>query len=64
MLVGWSVFPHITSKTDYVAIPSRLGYGDLLVFWIQEFQNFSVKPDSDKSHSNQLSEKDVGRVFI
>jgi hypothetical protein len=32
MLVGWSVCPHITSKTDYVAIPSRLGFGDPLVY--------------------------------
>jgi hypothetical protein len=30
-LVRWLVCPHITSKTDYVAIPSRLGFGDLLV---------------------------------
>jgi hypothetical protein len=28
-------------------------------FWIQEFQNFSVKPDSDWSNSNCLSEKGV-----
>jgi hypothetical protein len=30
--VGWLDCPHITSKTDYVAIPSRLGLGNLLVF--------------------------------
>jgi hypothetical protein len=29
--VGWLVCPHITSKTDYVAIPLRLGFGDNLV---------------------------------
>jgi hypothetical protein len=31
-LVGWLVHPHITSKTDYVASPSRLGFSDPLVF--------------------------------
>jgi hypothetical protein len=31
MLVHWSVCPHITSKTDYIAIPLRLGLGDPLV---------------------------------
>jgi hypothetical protein len=30
--IRWLVCPHITSKTDYVAIPSRLGFGDPLVF--------------------------------
>jgi hypothetical protein len=29
--VRWLDCPHITSKTDYVAIPSRLGFGDPLV---------------------------------
>jgi hypothetical protein len=32
LLVCWLVGPHITSKTDYVAIPLRLGLGDPLVF--------------------------------
>jgi hypothetical protein len=32
MLVGGSVCPYITSKTDYIAIPLRLGFGDPLVF--------------------------------
>jgi hypothetical protein len=31
-LVGWLVGPRITSKTDYVAFPLRLGFGDPLVF--------------------------------
>jgi hypothetical protein len=26
-LVRWSLGPHITLKTDYVAIPSCLGFG-------------------------------------
>jgi hypothetical protein len=30
-LVCWLVCPHITSKTDCVAILSRLGFGDFLV---------------------------------
>jgi hypothetical protein len=31
--VGPLVCPPITSKTDYVAIPSRLGFGDPLVLF-------------------------------
>ena len=31
MLVRWLVYPHITLKTDYVAIHSRLGFGHPLV---------------------------------
>jgi hypothetical protein len=42
MLVGWSVgwsvrlsvCPHITLKTGYVAIASRLGFGNNLVFFM------------------------------
>jgi hypothetical protein len=43
--ISWSVCPHdkifrnlLTSKTGYVAIPSRLGFGDNLVFlWNDNF---------------------------
>jgi hypothetical protein len=31
-LVGWLVRLYITSKTDYVAIPSRLGFGVTSLF--------------------------------
>jgi hypothetical protein len=55
MLVGWSVgplvgpsvCPHITLKTDYVAIALRLGFGNNLVcMWSYSFPFYGSR-DSD-----------------
>jgi hypothetical protein len=47
--VGWLVYPHITSKTDYVAIPSRLGLGDPLVLLQMHVIDLNINPGNLKN---------------
>jgi hypothetical protein len=60
--VGWSVRllvgPHITSKTDYVAIPSRLGFGDPLVFIMKRI---IIANSTNKIHMEQLTKQQTDR---
>jgi hypothetical protein len=60
--VGWSVRllvgTHITSKTDYVAIPSRLGFGDPLVFIVKRI---IIANSTNKIHMEQLTKQQTDR---
>jgi hypothetical protein len=56
--VRWLVGPHITSKTEYVAIVSRLGFGVTSLFQFFFVQNYL---------RNQFSENDgysISQIFF
>jgi hypothetical protein len=54
-LVHWLVCPHITLKTDYVAIPLRLGFGDPLASI--DFSKKEVKEEIEKKVREKVEEE-------
>jgi hypothetical protein len=59
-LVGWLVGPHITSKTDYVAIASRLGFGVTSLFlYVSYWKKLQFCPEMTSFQSTVVEEPHV-----